>query len=260
MASFESFLFEKQGAVAIVTINRPQAMNTMTVDAWKEMDVILRELEDDEETRCVVLAGAGKHFSAGIDLSTLRQSSSQQTLHHLPWLQRLYDRWDKLNQPVIAAIQGVCIGSGVELVLACDIRLAATDASFAIPEVMFGLSPDMGGSQRLARAVGLGQAKRLILGCERIKVEEALRIGLVEEVVEPDKLMERALGLANIIASKPPVAVVFGKKAINLAAESSMHAGLLYEQAQSVFCCGTNDMDEAIAAFFEKRSPKFNGK
>jgi len=260
MAGYENFLFEKQGAVAVVTINRPQAMNTMTVDAWKEMDAILRELEEDEESRCIVLTGAGKHFSAGIDLSTLKQSSSQQTLHHLPWLQRLYDRWDKLNQPVIAAINGVCIGSGVELALACDIRLAAADASFSIPEVMFGLSPDMGGSQRLARAVGLGQAKRLILGCERIKAEEALRIGLVEEILEPDKLIERALGLANIIASKPPVAVVFGKKAINLAAESSMLAGLLYEQAQSVFCCGTDDMDEAITAFFEKRTPKFNGK
>jgi enoyl-CoA hydratase len=260
MANYESFLFEKQGAVAVVTINRPQAMNTMTREAWEEMDLILRSLEDDEETRCILLAGAGKHFSAGIDLSVLGQSSSRHAMYHLHWLQSLYDRWDKLRQPVIAAINGVCIGSGVELILACDIRLAAANASFSIPEVQYGLSPDMGGSQRLARAVGLGQAKRLILGCERIKAEEALRIGLVEEVVDADKLMERAQELANIIAGKPPVAVMFAKKAINLAAESSMYAGLLYEQAQSIFCLGTEDKKEAITAFFEKRTPEFNGK
>ncbi len=260
MASYVNFLLEKQGAVAVVTINRPQSMNTMTDEAWKEMDALLRELEDDQETRCVVLAGAGKHFCAGIDLSVLRQVDSQHVMRNLPWLQRLYDRWEKLDQPVIAAINGVCIGSGMELALACDIRLAADDASFSIPEVQFGLSPDMGGSQRLARTVGPGQAKRLLLGCERIGAGEALRIGLVEEVVEPDRLLERTLELAKKIAGKPPVAVRFAKKAINLAAESSMYAGLLFEQAQSVFCCGTDDKNEAINAFFEKRTPKFSGK
>lgn len=260
MTSFVNFLLEKQGAVSVVTINRPQSLNTMTDEAWQEMEVLLQELDDDQETCCIVLTGAGKHFSAGIDLSVLRQVDSQHVMRNLPRLQRLYDRWEKLDQPVIAAINGVCIGSGMELALACDIRLAATDALFSIPEVQFGLSPDMGGSQRLARTVGPGQAKRLILGCERINAGEALRIGLVEQIVEPDKLLERALELAGSIASKPPVAVKFAKKAINLSLESSMYAGLLFEQAQSVFCCGTDDKNEAIAAFFEKRAPKFQGK
>ncbi|NPV92127.1 MAG: enoyl-CoA hydratase/isomerase family protein [Firmicutes bacterium] len=260
MSGLVHFKLERQDAVARVTIDRPRSMNTMTKEVWEEMDVLLRELEGDFETRCVVLTGAGKNFSAGIDLSVLGQVDSGFIARNLSWLQGLNNRWENLNQPVIAAVNGVCFGAGVELILACDVRIAASDASFSIPEVQFGLSPDMGGSQRLARLVGIGQAKRLILGCERIDAGEALRIGLVEEVVEPDQLLVRAEGLARRIAGMPPMSVKFAKKAVNLADQSSLYAGLLYEQAQSVFCCGTEDKNEAVAAFFEKRKPVFKGK
>lgn len=143
------------------------------------------------------------------------------------------------------------------MLTACDIRVASDDARLAIPEVRFGLSPDMGGSQRLPRLVGPGQAKRLILACEEIDAQEAKEIGLVEIVVPREQLYERAEKLAKRIINNPPWAVRFGKKAINASMDSSIAGGLLLEQIQSIFCCGTEDQNEAIRAFFEKRKPEF---
>jgi enoyl-CoA hydratase len=186
--------------------------------------------------------------------------NSQFIIKNLSWLQSVYNRWEDFPVPVIAAIHGICYGSGTELILACDIRIAASNARIAIPEVRFGLSPDMGGTTRLPRLVGPGQAKRLILACEEVDAQEARAIGLVDVVVEPGQLMERAIKMANRIAGMPPVAVRMAKKGINLAVESSRMAGLYFEQAQSTYCCGTEDQKEAIKAFFEKRKPVFNGR
>ena len=260
MKEFDNLKLRQIDAVALVEINRPQKLNCFDMPTWIEMDMLFKEIQANQGIRCVVITGAGPNFSAGIDLSVLGETSTQWSFRNVPWLQSIHNQLENLPQPVIAAVNGVCIGAGMELILACDIRLSATNSSFSIPEVKLGLSPDMGGSQRLTRVVGPGQAKRLILGCEAIDAQEAARIGLIDELTEPDLLMERALQLADKIAGYPPLAVRIGKRAVNVAMESSLSAGLLFEQMQSVFCLGTSDKDEAVQAFFEKRTPQFEGK
>lgn len=256
----QTLLFRREGAVAVITLNQPEKLNVVNWEFLTELEEIQNTIEKDSSIGAVVINANGDHFSAGIDLKLLQQVSSQFVLEKLVWLQRLYSRWQDMPIPVIAAIQGVCYGSGVELILGCDIRIASEDVRLSIPEVAFGLAPDMGGTTRLTQLVGIGQAKRLILGCDVIDSQEALRIGLVEMVVAKEQLNERALKMAQKIAGMPPVAVRFAKKGINLANESSVAAGLLFEQAQSAFCCGTEDQNEAISAFFEKRRGTYHGK
>jgi enoyl-CoA hydratase len=256
----EVVLFHRDGPVALVTLNQPEALNVVNWDFLTQLETIQNSIEADQSIKAVIINANGDHFSAGIDLKLLQQVSSQFVLDKLVWLQRLYSRWQDMPIPVVAAVQGVCYGSGVELILGCDIRIASEDVKISIPEVAFGLSPDMGGTTRLTQLVGIGQAKRLILGCEVIDSQEALRIGLVEIVVPKEQLQKRALKLAHKMAGFPPVAVRFAKKGINLANESSVAAGLLFEQAQSAFCCGTEDQNEAITAFFEKRPGVYKGR
>lgn len=256
----KNILFEKDGGVGLVTLNRPGSLNTFTEEMWQEMEFLQEQLAADEEVRVVVLTAAGDKFSAGIDISLLGKVNSNFIMKNLPRMQNINNRWESLRQPVIAAVRGICFGAATELILSCDIRISAEDGLFGIQEVSFGLSPDMGGSQRLPRAVGPSQAKRLILACETINAAEALRIGLVDEICSGEELLPRAFKLAKKIASKPPLAVMFAKKAINMAMESSLAAGLMFEQAQSMYCLGTEDKNEAVAAFFEKRKPNFKGR
>lgn len=260
MSTGKALLYTKEDSIAVITLNRPEAFNLVGQDFLRELDEIQEEISKDKSVRAVVINANGDHFSAGVDLKFLRTVNSEFIMDNLDWLQRLYGRWQEMPIPVIAAIHGLCYGSATELILGCDIRVAAKDARISIPEVRFGLSPDMGGTVRLTQLVGMGQAKRLILGCEEVDADEAYAIGLVEIVVEREKLMERAMKLAKRIASMPPAAVRFAKRGINLANESSVSAGLLFEQAQSTYCCGTEDQNEAIDSFFEKRRPVFKNK
>lgn len=253
-------LLRKEENIATITLNRPQAFNVIGWELLEELEAFQKQIEKDSSVRAVVINANGENFSAGIDLKVLNQVNSNFVLEKLPWLQSVYSRWQEWNIPVIAAVQGLCYGSGVELILGCDIRVAAVNARFSIPEVRFGLSPDMGGTTRLTRLVGPGQAKRLIMGCEEIDAAEALRVGLVEIMVPREELASRTAKLAGRMAALPPIAIRFAKKGINLAAESSTAAGLLFEQAQSVYCCGSEDQSEAIQAFFEKRKPNFSGR
>lgn len=257
MSKYESLLITKEGRVAILTLNRPEQLNTVGPAVWQELEMAANEIEAMDDLGAVIITGAGKHFTAGIDLSTLEDFNSSFVMKNIPWAQSVYTRWEVFPVPVIAAIRGVCYGSGVELILACDIRIAADNLRISIPEVRFGLAPDMGGTTRLPKLIGPGQAKRLIYSCDEINAEEAARIGLVELVVSKDKLMEEAMALANRIAAQPPIAVKMAKRGINAAMDSSVAAGLLFEQAQTTYCCGTEDQNEAIKAFFEKREPVF---
>lgn len=260
MADFKHLLINREDKVAIVTLNRAKHFNTLNHEVWQEIHDAAKAVADMGDIRAVVINAEGEHFSAGLDVKFLAEGSSQDILKNANWLQSIYTVWEDFPVPVIAAVQGICYGGGTELILACDIRVAASNLRIAIPEVRFGLAPDMGGTTRLPKLVGAGQAKRLIIGCEEIDAQEAKAIGLVEIVVEPEQLMERTMKLAHKIAGMPPVAVYMAKKGINLAAESSRRTGLLFEGAQSVYCCGTDDMKEAVSAFFEKRKPEFHGR
>ncbi|HBV88852.1 MAG TPA: enoyl-CoA hydratase [Desulfosporosinus sp.] len=252
--------FNKDGRIGIITLDNAKGFNLVGTDFLHELDEIQKEILADHDLGGIVINANGDNFSAGIDLKFLKDVSSQFIMDNLVWLQNLYSFWQELPIPVIAAINGLCYGSATELILGCDIRIAADNARFSIPEVRFGLSPDMGGTTRLTHLVGIGQAKRLIMGCEEIDAEEALRIGLIEIMVTKETLNERAMKLAHKMAGFPPAGIRFAKKGINLANESSVQAGLLFEQAQSTFCCGTEDLREAVTAFLEKRKPVFKGR
>ncbi|AET67660.1 enoyl-CoA hydratase/carnithine racemase [Desulfosporosinus orientis DSM 765] len=252
--------YRKEGTIGIITLDDSKGFNLVGLDFLYELEEIQKEISKDHELGGIMIHAAGENFSAGIDLKFLKEASSPFVMENLVWLQNLYSFWQQLPIPVVAAINGLCYGSGTELILGCDIRIAAEDARFAIPEVRFGLAPDMGGTTRLTHLVGMGQAKRLIMGCEEINAEEALRIGLVEILVPNEDLLERALKLTQKMAACPPVGMRFAKKGINLANESTVESGLLFEQAQSTFCCGTEDLHEAVSAFLEKRKPVFKGR
>ncbi len=242
------FLFTLEKGIGTLTLNRPP-YNIFEADFYTELEEVEKHISEQEGIRCLIINANGKCFSAGIDLNYLQNVSSAYVLKKLPGLQRIYGFWQEQNYPVIAAVQGLCTGSGLEFILGADIRIAAEDARFSLPEVQLGLSPDMGGTSRLTRLVGVGQAKRIIIAGEEIPAEEALRIGLVEVVVPPEELNSRAMKMARTIARSPEAAVRFAKKGINLTDEGGLHAGQLFEQAQSTYCCGTEDLQNAVAAY-----------
>lgn len=260
MDNKKSLRYSHKNGIATITFNKPDTFNLVTPNFLLELEEIQNEIANDQKVKVVIINADGEHFSAGVDLKFLHTVDSNYVMDNLPRLQRLYSRWQEMPMPVIAAIQGLCYGSATELILGCDIRIAAKDAKISLPEVRFGLAPDMGGTVRLTKLVGIGQAKRMIIGCEEISADEAYAIGLVEIVVAREELMERTMKLAKNISFMPPGGVRFAKKGINLAEESSVSAGLLFEQAQSAYCCGTEDQNEAIDAFFEKRRPVFKDR
>ena len=256
----KDLVFEKEGHIAYIYINRPQALNSFTLDTLDEFYQVQDELFADTDIRVIVLASRGKLFSAGIDVSVLKDGTPQYAIRYIQKLQEYYNRWEKLPQPIIAAVHSTCIGGSVENILSCDIRVSAQSATFSVPEINFGMSPDMGATQRLTRAVGPGHAKRLIMTGDFIDADEAVRIGLVDFVVPDDELMDFTNKLAKRIANKPPLAVSVAKKAVNLANDTALSVGLQFEQLGSCFLFGTEDFKEGPAAFFEKRKPNFQGK
>ena len=223
------FLFSQEKGVGVLTLNRPP-LNIFDMGFYEELGEVETHIEHEEtQPRCLIINANGSCFSAGIDLNYLLT----------------------VNYPVIAAIQGLCVGSGLEFILGADIRIAAENAKFALPEVQLGLAADMGGTSRLTRLVGMGQAKRLALTGEQIDAAEALRIGLVEVVVPAEELSERAMKMAKGIARSPAAAVRFAKKGINATDEGGLRAGQMFEQAQSTYCCGTEDLKQSVKVYME---------
>lgn len=244
------FLFSLEDGIGTLTLDNGP-LNIFDQWFYEELGEVESFIEKQEGVRCVVINANGKCFSAGIDLNYLTNVSSEYVLAKLPWLQRIYGFWQEQNYPVIAAVHGLCIGSGLEFILGADIRIASEDAVFALPEVQLGLAADMGGTSRLTRLVGLGQAKRIALTGEKIGAEEALRIGLVEVVVPFEDLNARAMKMAKTIARSSEAAVRFAKKGINATDEGGLRAGQMFEQAQSTYCCGTEELHMGIKAYVE---------
>ncbi len=247
--------FSMTDGIGTLTIENPP-VNVFTTDMLAEMRDVQYAMKT-MDLRVVVIRSEGKYFSAGLDLDDLTHLTSDIISNNLPWLQRTYGFWQDINAPVIASVQKLCTGSGVELMLASDICVAAEGTQFSLPEVGYGLAPDMGGTARLTRLVGPRMAKKILLCGETLDAAEAQRIGLIEYVVEPDNLETFTYDLAKKFAAKPKWALRMAKKGINVAAEGGLEVGLLFEQAQSTFCCGRPDKDEAAKAFFEKRDPVF---
>ncbi len=250
----------KDGYIATITFCDPGGLNLLNKDVVMTLADIQEEISRDNQLRAVIVCSSGAHFSAGVDTAFLKIVDTRFVKDNLNFLQRTFSRFQELPIPVIAAIKGFCLGGGLELALSCDIRIAAEGATLALPEVRFGLTADQTGTTRLTKLVGIGQAKKLILCTEMIDAAESYRIGLVEYLVKPEELDGKAIQLAKRMSNLPPSAIRFGKWGVNVAAEGNTYASLMFEQAQSIYCFGTEDKDEAVNAFIEKRKPVYKDK
>jgi enoyl-CoA hydratase/carnithine racemase len=254
-------LYEKKGAIAYVTVNRPKVLNALNTPTWKDLRTAFEDARDDTAVRGVILTGAGnKAFIAGADISELARVTAFEAEQSSRFGQRVLDLIEDLGKPVIAAVNGFALGGGCETAMACSIRLAVDTAKFGQPEVKLGLVPGGGGTQRLPRLVGKGRALQLILSGEMISAQEAYRIGLVNEVVPAADLITRAEAILNKIASNAPIAVKFALEAANKGLETSQDEGLLLEASYFGLCAATEDKKEGTTAFLEKRAPRFQGR
>ena len=261
MADYKNILVEKKGKVMIVTINREKALNALNGETIEELKNFFGSYWTDESIGCVILTGSGeKAFVAGADITELANLNSQggyETSSRGLFLMKTIQNFPR---PVIAAVNGFALGGGCELALACDIRLASEKAKFGQPEINLGIIPGYGGTQRLPRLVGRGKAMQLILTAEIIKADEAYRIGLVDEIYPPEELMDKAIALAELISSKPPIGVMLAKKSVHRGLEGSLALGCDLEKSNFAHTCSTEDKTEGMAAFLEKRQPVFKGK
>jgi enoyl-CoA hydratase len=258
--SYETLRLDRQGRVAIITINRPEKRNALNIKTREEGAALLDQLRTDQTVGVVVFSGAGdKAFIAGADIGEFAGRTA--TMQRDVMTSRsLFTAIDTFPKPVIAMINGYCLGGGCELALACDIRIASENASFGQPEINLGIIPGGGGTQRLTRLVGEGKAMEMILTGEIIDARTAYSIGLVNHVVPADQLQSKTLEIANRIADKSPVALVFAKEAVKLASRSNLDEGLRREIDLFALCFSTEDKDEGVSAFLEKRKPIFKGK
>ena len=261
MQELKELLFEvRDGKIAIITINRPAVRNSMTAESWTEFNICLDEIEANPEIRVLIITGAGeKSFISGADIVTLKTRPPMYQFR-TPYSADAAIRLEKLHIPVIAAVNGFAFGAGCETCLACDIRIAAKTAKFGLPEVNLGILPGAGGTQRLARIVGLGIAKEVILAGRVLAAEEAKQCGLVMKVVEQEELLDAAIEVANTIIKKAPISIAISKQLINMSMDSDRATGLAAEQLGMMVLLGTEDKVEGTSAFLEKRSPEFKGE
>jgi enoyl-CoA hydratase len=253
-------LLRREGRVATLTVNRPDKLNALNAQVELEMAARLRELEHDDGIGCLVVTGAGdRAFVAGADISEFagRTPLEQRQAMRIP---RVFDVMGAFPKPVIAAVHGFCLGGGCELAASCDLRIASTAARFGQPEINLGLLPGGGGTQRLPRLIGLGWASRLVLTGEMIDADTALRIGLVEEIVAPDRLLERARELGETIASKSPVALRLAKEALRASERLGHEDGVVYERDLFALAFATEDKIEGVRAFLAREKPEWRGK
>jgi len=259
--AYENLLYEKRDPVALITINRPKVLNALNRRTLEELDACVREVIADEAVRVVILTGAGeKAFVAGADINELAQLTPVAGRDYGLFGQSVLDRIEAAPKPFIAAVNGFALGGGCELAMACHLRIASENARLGQPEVKLGIIPGYGGTQRLARLVGKGRALQLVMSGEPIAAEQALKIGLVNEVVPLPDLIPEAEALAKKIAANAPLAVRFALEAVNRGLEMPLAEGLYLEATLFSLCCTTEDMKEGTKAFLEKRPAKFTGR
>jgi enoyl-CoA hydratase/carnithine racemase len=249
---------EQRGAVGLARLNRPEARNALSPELMEELGALLERWDEDDGVGCVVIAGGDEWFAAGADIRSMAERSFQEVLEAPS--ARFWPRLAALRTPLIAAVSGYALGGGCELALACDMIVAAESAEFGQPEILLGIIPGGGGTQRLARVIGKQRAMELVLTGRRITATEARELGIVNRVAPADGWLDSALELADVVSRRPPLAVRFGKQAVLAADETSLSAGLAQERRLFELAMATEDRVEGMKAFLEKRKPEFRGR
>jgi len=260
MSTYETITVERRGAVAILTINRPDKLNALNKQVHADAVAAFDELKRDDSVRVLVLTGAGeKSFVAGADIKEFQEQTpvTQRNLFHE---KTLFNSIDSFPKPVIAMINGFCLGGGNEIAMACDLRICSENAKFSQPEINLGLIPGGGGTQRLTRLIGEGRSMEIMLTGDMIDAKTAEEFGLVNHVYSVDELESKTMELANKIAEKAPIALQLAKEAVKFASRSNLDEGLRREVDLFAICFSTEDKQEGVAAFLEKRKPDFKGK
>ena len=258
--TFENILIEKHGRIAIVTVNRPDKLNALNIQTRREILRAFEQLKTDDDVRVVIITGAGpKSFIAGADINEFAGMTAIKQRDVMK-SGRAFDSVEDFPKPVIAMINGFALGGGCELAMSCDIRVASSNAKLGQPEIKLGIIPGGGGTQRLTRLVGEGKAMELILTGEMISADEAKQLGLVNHVFAPEELEAKTMELANKIAELSPVALAMAKASVKNAARMTLREGLDSEVDLFALCFSSEDKEEGVRAFIEKRKAEFKGR
>jgi enoyl-CoA hydratase len=259
--AYENIIFEREGDVAVIKINRPKALNAINPDLLAEMSDALGKIEEDTSVKALVLTGEGdKAFVAGADIAYMVKLDPLQSRKFSRYGQEVLFSLEKLTIPVIACVNGFALGGGTELAMACDFIYASENAKFGQPEINLGIIPGFGGTQRLSRLVGKAMAKELCMTGMMITAQEAKEVGLVNKVFPPEKLWEETMKTANVMASKGKVSMKAVKRCIDRGFDLDLHSGCYMESDSFALCMSSPDGEEGMSAFLEKRKPEFKGE
>jgi enoyl-CoA hydratase len=259
--AYENIQFKTEEGVGILTIDRPKALNALNTETIKEIRSVLADVKTDEAVKVLILTGAGeKAFGAGADVEEIKDLGLNEGFEFLRTGHQMNHDIETLGKPTIAAINGLALGGGLELAMACTLRVASEKAKLGLPELALGVIPGFGGTQRLARLIGTGRALWYILTGDMIDAAKAVDFGLVNLMFKPDELMEKAIEVAKRIASKSPLAVKMTLFAVKYGTETDLETGIVLESGLANLSVASEDKKEGIAAFFEKREPEFKGK
>jgi enoyl-CoA hydratase len=257
--AFQNLLDDGAAPVRTLTLNRPSVLNAIDGATLRELVLAFEAIEGARDVRAVILTGAGRAFAAGADLAAMANLGVEEARRFAGLGLRTGEVMEGLSAPIIAAVNGFALGGGLELALACDFMLASRTAKLGLPEASVGVVPGFGGAARLARRIGVARARQLLYTAESVPAERALALGLVNEVTEPDALLPRARAVAELIATRAPLAVAAAKRALTQGADLPLLRALGFEQELFAQAFGTADQKEGMRAFLDKRPPRFSG-